>query len=134
MDRRSNRASLLRARHARLGPPRRLASASSVDRKGRRCAMTTEHGAGTARARPVALYARVSTADQTPDNQLLALRAYAEARGWAPTEYVDVASGARDRRPRLDALVAAARSRKVGAVIVVKLDRLARSVRHLVTL
>src|SRR5436190_22975674 len=43
MDRRSNRASLLRARHARLGPPRRLASASSVDRKGGRCAMTTEH-------------------------------------------------------------------------------------------
>jgi predicted site-specific integrase-resolvase len=36
-----------------------------------------------------ALYARVSTADQTTENQLLDLRRYAEARAWQATEYVD---------------------------------------------
>lgn len=86
-------------------------------------------------ARRVAAYSRVSTGEQTPENQLVALRAYIAARGWQATEYVDHGvSGARDRRPGLDALMAAARARKVGAVIVVRLDRLARSVRHLTAL
>jgi DNA invertase Pin-like site-specific DNA recombinase len=49
-------------------------------------------------------------------------------------EYVDRASGSKARRPGLDALVAACRRREVDAVIVVKLDRLARSVAHLVDL
>jgi len=49
-----------------------------------------------------AIYARVSTADQTCENQLLELRRYAEARGWtAMREYVDEGvSGAKERRPR----------------------------------
>ncbi len=46
-----------------------------------------------------ALYARVSTFDQEPENQLQELRRYAEARGWTPAEYVDRGvSGAKDRR------------------------------------
>jgi DNA invertase Pin-like site-specific DNA recombinase len=36
-----------------------------------------------------ALYARVSTLDQHPENQLAELRRYAEARGWTAVEYVD---------------------------------------------
>jgi DNA invertase Pin-like site-specific DNA recombinase len=36
-----------------------------------------------------AIYARVSTADQTCENQLLELRRYCEARGWQASEYVD---------------------------------------------
>jgi DNA invertase Pin-like site-specific DNA recombinase len=81
------------------------------------------------------VYARVSTTDQTPENQLQPLRGYVLARGWQATEFVDHGvSGARDRRPALDALMAAVRARKVDAVIVTKLDRLARSTRHLVTL
>ena len=48
-----------------------------------------------------ALYARVSTADQTTDNQTDELRCYAEARGWTVTEYTDTISGAKDRRPSL---------------------------------
>lgn len=36
-----------------------------------------------------ALYARVSTLDQQPENQLAELRRYAEARGWTAVEYVD---------------------------------------------
>lgn len=86
-------------------------------------------------ARRVALYARVSTTGQTAENQLLALRSFATARGWAITEYVDHGqSGAKERRPALDALLAAVRARRVDLVACVKLDRLARSVHHLVAL
>jgi DNA invertase Pin-like site-specific DNA recombinase len=82
-----------------------------------------------------ALYARVSTADQTPATQLDALRAFAAARGWAAQEFVDHGvSGAKERRPALDALMAAAQARKVDVVACVKLDRLARSTHHLVSL
>jgi DNA invertase Pin-like site-specific DNA recombinase len=82
-----------------------------------------------------ALYARVSTPGQTPENQLVALRAFAQARGWEAIEYVDHGiSGSKDRRPALDALLAAVRARKVDIVAVTKLDRMARSTRHLVTL
>lgn len=82
-----------------------------------------------------ALYARVSTAEQTPENQLAALRAYVAARGWRVTEFVDHGiSGAKERRPALDALLAAARRRHVDVVVCIKLDRLARSVRHMVAL
>jgi DNA invertase Pin-like site-specific DNA recombinase len=82
-----------------------------------------------------AIYARVSTADQTCENQLLELRRFAAARGWDPVEYVDSGvSGAKERRPQLDAMMAAVRSRKVDAVIATKLDRLARSVHHLVAM
>ncbi len=85
--------------------------------------------------RRAGLYARVSTAGQTPENQLAALRAFAAARAWCAVEFVDHGfSGARERRPALDALLAAARARKVDVVACVKLDRLARSVRHLVAL
>ena len=81
------------------------------------------------------MYARVSTTEQTPQNQLDALRAFAAARGWRPTEFVDHGiSGAKERRPALDALLASVRSRKVDVVACVKLDRLARSTHHLVTL
>ena len=80
------------------------------------------------------LYGRVSTTDQNTDNQLVPLRAFASARGWTVIEFTDVASGARERRPGLDELLKAVRSRKVDVVICAKLDRLARSTHHLVTL
>jgi DNA invertase Pin-like site-specific DNA recombinase len=82
-----------------------------------------------------ALYARVSTAEQTPENQLVALRGFAEARGWTVSEFVDHGvSGTKDRRPQLDALLAGVRRRKFDVVLMTKLDRLARSTHHLVTL
>ena len=82
-----------------------------------------------------AIYTRVSTLDQEPENQLQELRRYAQARGWETVEYVDHGvSGARDRRPALDRLVADARRRTVDTVVVWRLDRLGRSLRHLVTL
>ena len=83
-----------------------------------------------------AIYARVSTLDQEPENQLAELRRYVHARSWAAAvEYVDHGvSGAKDRRPALDRLVADARQRKLDTVVVWRLDRLGRNLRHLVTL
>ncbi len=83
-----------------------------------------------------AIYARVSTADQNPDLQLDELERYAAARGLSVTDkYVDRGvSGAKSSRPQLDALLAAAQLRRFDALLVWKLDRLARSVRHLTTL
>ena len=46
-----------------------------------------------------ALYARVSTLDQAPENQLTELRDYVDASGWAAQEYVDPKSGLHHRRP-----------------------------------
>jgi DNA invertase Pin-like site-specific DNA recombinase len=86
-------------------------------------------------AQRVALYCRVSTTDQTCENQLRDLREYCGARGWTDvTEYADHGvSGTTDRRPALDRLMAAVRGRKVDVVVVAAFDRFARSTRHLVT-
>ena len=82
-----------------------------------------------------AIYARVSTADQTCENQLIELRRYVEARSWTAVEFVDRAvSGSTDRRPALDRLVADARRRRFDVLVVWRLDRLGRNLKHLVTL
>ena len=82
-----------------------------------------------------AIYARVSTFDQEPENQLQELRRYIEARDWTAIEYVDKGvSGAKDRRPALDALVRDAKRRKFDVLVCWRLDRLGRNLRHLVTL
>ena len=82
----------------------------------------------------VAIYARVSTVDQTCDNQLRDLREYARARGWdQATEYIDEGvSGTTDRRQTLDRLMTAVKGRRVDVVVVAAFDRFGRSVRHLV--
>jgi DNA invertase Pin-like site-specific DNA recombinase len=81
-----------------------------------------------------AIYGRVSTSDQSTQMQVSALREYIERRGWSLAgEYVDEGvSGTRDRRPALDRLIADAKQRRFDAVLVWKLDRFARSLRHLV--
>src|SRR6202023_2378248 len=82
-----------------------------------------------------AIYARVSTFDQEPENQLQELRRYAEARAWTAVEYVDRGvSGAKDRRAALDRLVADAKRRRFDVLVVWRLDRLGRNLRHLITL
>lgn len=59
-----------------------------------------------------AIYARVSTFDQEPENQLQELRRYVEARGWTGSEFVDRGvSGAKDKRPALDTLLRDAKRR-----------------------
>jgi hypothetical protein len=66
----------------------------------------------------VAIYARLSSLDQQPENQLLELRRYATARGWqVVAEHVDHGvSGAKERRPALDALKADAKRRRIACV------------------
>lgn len=82
-----------------------------------------------------ALYARVSTTDQQTENQLAELRQYAAARGWTVAEFIDQGvSGAKDRRPALDRLVADAKRRRFDVLVVWRLDRLGRNLRHLVGL
>jgi DNA invertase Pin-like site-specific DNA recombinase len=82
-----------------------------------------------------AVYARVSTTDQNPENQLAELRRYIDARGWSAAEYVDCGvSGAKDRRPALDQLLADAKRRRLDVLVCWRLDRLGRNLEHLITL
>lgn len=81
-----------------------------------------------------AIYARVSTnIGQSPEMQVRELRQFCKARGWRMVDaYLDEGiSGAKDRRPALDRLMADAHKRKFDAVVVWKFDRFARSVSHL---
>lgn len=83
----------------------------------------------------VGLYARVSTSNgQDPEMQLRELRAYAARRGWEIADvYVDAGvSGAKDSRPALNRLMNDAKHCLIDAVLVWKLDRFGRSLRHLV--
>lgn len=80
-----------------------------------------------------AVYARVSTKDQNCELQLRDLGAFCAARGFTLVrEFVDVGeSGAKDSRPQLNELMAAARKRQLDAVLVWRFDRFARSTKHL---
>jgi len=83
----------------------------------------------------VAIYARVSTLDQQPENQLAELRRYAEARGWTAVEYVDHGiTGTKDSRPSLDRMIKDAKRRTFDVLLCWKLDRLGRNLKHLIVL
>lgn len=82
-----------------------------------------------------ALYGRVSTTGHGQDvrTQTEPLQAAAEQRGWSVVEvYTDIGiSGAKETRPALDRMMTAARAGQVDVVCVWKLDRLGRSLSHL---
>lgn len=84
----------------------------------------------------VAIYARVSTDGQSVNSQIAELREVAQRRGWEVVqEYVDKGiSGAkgRDQRPALDALLKAATRGEFENVAAWSVDRLGRSLQHLV--
>ena len=89
--------------------------------------------------RRAAIYARVATSNgQTPENQLRELRRVAEKSGWlVVAEFVDEGvSGAkgRDQRPQFDAMCMAATRREFDVVMAWSVDRLGRSLQHLVGL
>jgi DNA invertase Pin-like site-specific DNA recombinase len=83
-----------------------------------------------------ALYARVSTDQQTTENQLKELRAVARRMGWKlDGEYIDHAvSGAkgRDQRPAFDKMLTAATRKEYDVIMAWSVDRLGRSLQHLV--
>jgi DNA invertase Pin-like site-specific DNA recombinase len=84
----------------------------------------------------VGLYLRVSTDDQTVENQREALVAACSARGWQIVEeFVDNGiSGAkgREKRPGFDKLCKAATRRQIDVVAAWSVDRLGRSLQDLV--
>ena len=83
------------------------------------------------------IYARVSTShhNQNPQVQIDELRRSCEAREWAINEEIidHGYSGSTDNRPGLKRLMALVRSKQVDVVVVVKMDRLFRSLKHLVS-
>lgn len=83
----------------------------------------------------IGLYARISTTDKGQDAelQLRDLRRYADARGWTiEGQYIDQCSGSKDRRPELDRLLDDARKRNIDGILVWRLDRFGRSLKHLI--
>ena len=82
-----------------------------------------------------AIYGRVSTADQHVETQLYQLRELAARRGFEVVhEYTDIGvSGSKARRSGLAALLADAHRRKFSIVLVAAFDRVARSVKHFLT-
>ncbi len=87
--------------------------------------------------RRVAIYTRVSTDGQTVSNQLRELRAVAKRHGWRVVkEFNDKGiSGAngREKRPGFDALCKGAVRRDFDLVMAWSVDRLGRSLQHLVS-
>lgn len=83
-----------------------------------------------------AIYARVSTDQQTVENQLQALKDIAERSGWTivhvfADEGISGAKG-RDQRPAFDALLKAVARREIDIVAAWSVDRLGRSLSDLV--
>jgi DNA invertase Pin-like site-specific DNA recombinase len=80
----------------------------------------------------VALYARVSTDEQTVGQQLDALRGDCQRHGWTIIEEIeDTISGMTFTRKGLDRLMELVRRKKVDLIVCHKLDRLGRSLPHL---
>ena len=86
--------------------------------------------------RRVAIYTRVSTLDQTIDNQLIELREHCSKMGWEIVkEYADEGlSGtlSRDKRPALNSLIKDAYRKKFDSVVCWDISRLGRSMKELI--
>jgi DNA invertase Pin-like site-specific DNA recombinase len=84
----------------------------------------------------VVIYGRVSTSDQTTDNQIYKLKEIIEINGWNQVDlYVDEGiSGTkgRDKRPEFDRMCKDMVRRKFNRILVWDVSRLGRSLQHLV--
>ncbi len=82
-----------------------------------------------------AIYVRCSTALQETEMQESELQEYCSRRGWESILYRDKGqSGSKQDRPALNALLADLRKRKIDVILVWSLDRLARSLKQLLTI
>jgi hypothetical protein len=80
----------------------------------------------------VAIYTRVSTLEQRNEGQGHELKDYAKRRGWLVAGvYADKISGIKNTRPELDRLLSDAKNGKFDCTLVWRIDRLGRSVTHL---
>src|ERR1700730_5039591 len=85
--------------------------------------------------RRAAIYVRVSTVEQETELQEHELREYCERRGWSHVVYQDKGqSGAKNDRPALTTMMNDLRRRKIDVVVVWALDRLARSLKQLLSI
>lgn len=84
----------------------------------------------------IAIYCRVSTSEQNVETQLLPLTEYCKHMGLDIYDtYVDVGvSGAKESRPQFDKMLKDMRSGQFDTILVYKLDRIGRSLRHLLDL
>ena len=86
--------------------------------------------------RQVAIYTRVSTLDQTIDNQLIELRDHCSKMGWEVVkEYADEGlSGtlSRDKRPALNSLIKDAYRKRFDSVVCWDISRIGRNMKELV--
>jgi DNA invertase Pin-like site-specific DNA recombinase len=83
------------------------------------------------RRKQTALYLRVSTHEQSTAAQRAELDAYCAARCWTDAVvYDDVITGSSTSRPQFDLMLNHARAGKLARILVVKLDRLGRSLAH----
>ena len=79
----------------------------------------------------VGIYCRVSTEDQSTEQQVGPCVKRCEAEGWEYQVFEEKISGAKENRRELDLLMQSVRSKECQAVMVYKLDRLGRSLKHL---
>jgi DNA invertase Pin-like site-specific DNA recombinase len=83
----------------------------------------------------VAIYTRVSTSHQTVENQLIELREVCERNDWTVVEeYSEVISGTKgvNERSELERMLIDGSRRKFDKVVVWSVDRVARSMKHLI--
>ena len=83
----------------------------------------------------IAIYARVSTEDQDLQHQVDELKNIALLQKYMVHDvYTDTISGTKDSRPELNRLMFDMRKGLFNAVMIYKLDRLGRSLKHLITI
>ena len=85
--------------------------------------------------RKCAIYVRVSKEEQHPEIQIDQLKTYAKLQNIKIAKvYIDRITGTKDSRPSLNDMIFDMRKGIFNCIIIYKLDRLGRSVKHLVTL
>jgi len=84
----------------------------------------------------IVIYARTSMLDQNAETQLMALRDYCKRMNYFITdEYIDNGFSGKDtNRPQFERLLADMRASSIDRILVYKLDRIGRSLRHLLNL
>jgi len=82
-----------------------------------------------------AIYARVSTEEQNPQIQIDELKTISFQQNYMVFDvYVDKASGTKDSRPELNRMMFDMRNGLFDTIVIYKLDRLGRSLKHLITI
>ncbi|MBI4708953.1 MAG: recombinase family protein [Candidatus Portnoybacteria bacterium] len=84
----------------------------------------------------IGLYARVSTDEQNINTQIVAIKDFCQRNDYKIAEqYLDVGiSGSTDSRPAFNKLINDVRSGRINCIVVYKLDRIGRSLQHLLNL